>query len=79
MFFLRYIEVFITYQIVVSINYRLGIFGFISSGSEEIPGNQGIWDQIEALKWVQNNIASYGGNPKMVCELCNFKSKFITF
>ena len=61
-----------TYQIVVSINYRLGIFGFISSGSEEIPGNQGIWDQIEALKWVQNNIASYGGNPKMVYILSNF-------
>ena len=54
------------YTVVVTINYRLGPFGFLSTGNEEIPGNLGIWDQIEALKWIQNNIESFGGDPKKV-------------
>ena len=44
----------------------IGPFGFVSSGTEDIPGNQGIWDQIEALRWVKRNIAFFGGNPKQV-------------
>ena len=52
--------------ILVSINYRLGIFGFLTLGNDEISGNQGIWDQVEALKWVQRNIANFGGNSEKV-------------
>ena len=47
-------------------HFRLGILGFLTTGSEELPGNIGLWDQIGALKWVQKNIPSFGGNPQKV-------------
>jgi para-nitrobenzyl esterase len=43
--------------VVVSMNYRLGVFGFLGSG------NYGLMDQIAALEWVQRNIAVFGGDP----------------
>ncbi|XP_060083034.1 cocaine esterase-like [Ylistrum balloti] len=52
--------------IVVSINYRLGIFGFLSTGDNVIPGNFAIWDMIESLRWINRNIASFGGDPDKV-------------
>ncbi|XP_013394223.1 carboxylesterase 4A-like isoform X1 [Lingula anatina] len=52
--------------IVVSLNYRLGPFGFLSIDGANAPGNLGLWDQIEGLKWVQNNIGAFGGDPKKV-------------
>ncbi|MCY1663408.1 carboxylesterase family protein [Chryseobacterium sp. SL1] len=51
--------------IVVSITYRLGLFGFLG-GSEERPANLGLFDMIESLKWIQKNIHSFGGNPENV-------------
>lgn len=51
---------------MVSINYRLGPFGFIATGTKEFPGNVGLKDQVMALKWVQRNIKYFGGNPNLV-------------
>ena len=50
----------------MTVNYRLGVYGFLNLGTEEIPGNQGMWDQHEALKWVQTNIKAFNGNPNHV-------------
>ncbi|CAC5416317.1 Cholinesterase,Putative inactive carboxylesterase 4,Venom carboxylesterase-6,Juvenile hormone esterase [Mytilus coruscus] len=52
--------------VVVTINYRLGIFGFLSYNDTSARGNFGLWDQILALQWIQENIADYTGNPSSV-------------
>lgn len=48
--------------IVVTINYRLGALGFLSTGDENSPGNYGILDQAMALRWVYENIEFFNGN-----------------
>ncbi|XP_055883813.1 putative inactive carboxylesterase 4 isoform X1 [Biomphalaria glabrata] len=48
--------------IVVSINYRLGVLGFLSTEDISGPGNYGLWDQISAITWVKNNIEAFGGD-----------------
>ncbi|GMR45892.1 hypothetical protein PMAYCL1PPCAC_16087 [Pristionchus mayeri] len=52
--------------VVVTIQYRLGPFGFFTTYTEEFPPNRGLYDQIMALRWVQQEIAAFGGNPSMV-------------
>lgn len=58
--------------VLVSFNYRLGIFGFLAhpelsaEASEHASGNYGLMDQIAALKWVQENIKKFGGDPANV-------------
>jgi carboxylesterase type B len=52
--------------IVVTIQYRVGIFGFFSLGKNEALGNYGLWDQMLALEWVHQNIDSFGGDPTSV-------------
>ena len=54
--------------IAVSLNYRLGMWGFLQSPAllEEGSSNAGLLDQRMALRWVQDNIASFGGDPKRV-------------
>lgn len=58
--------------IVVSINYRLGIFGYFAhpelsaESPEGISGNYGLQDQVAALRWVKRNIAAFGGDPSRV-------------
>ncbi|PSN47919.1 hypothetical protein C0J52_03361 [Blattella germanica] len=49
--------------VVVTINFRLGFLGFLSLQSAEVPGNNGLKDQVMALRWVQQNIAQFGGDP----------------
>ncbi|KAK3097719.1 hypothetical protein FSP39_012446 [Pinctada imbricata] len=48
--------------IVVTLNYRLGPFGFFSTGDDASPGNYGLWDQHIAFRWVHDNIEDYGGD-----------------
>ncbi|XP_050307750.1 esterase B1-like [Anthonomus grandis grandis] len=54
--------------VLVTINYRLGILGFASFKDQSlgVPGNAGLKDQRMALKWVQNNITHFGGDPNNV-------------
>uniref|UniRef100_A0A8C8U9U7 Carboxylic ester hydrolase n=1 Tax=Peromyscus maniculatus bairdii TaxID=230844 RepID=A0A8C8U9U7_PERMB len=52
--------------VVVTIQYRLGILGYFSTGDEHARGNWGFLDQVAALRWVQENIAYFGGNPGQV-------------
>ena len=52
--------------VLVTINYRLAQFGFITIPDTEIDGNYGIKDQIAALEWVRTNISSFGGNSENV-------------
>ena len=58
--------------VLVSINYRLGVFGFLThpeltaESPEHVSGNYGILDQIESLKWIKKNIEQFGGDPNNV-------------
>ncbi|XP_060845477.1 uncharacterized protein LOC132925065 [Rhopalosiphum padi] len=55
-----------TNVVLVSINFRLGILGFLSTEDDVIPGNYGMKDQVLALQWVQENIDKFGGDPGKV-------------
>ena len=52
--------------IVVTLNYRLGAFGFLLGDDVDHPGNLGLYDQILALNWVRDNIHYFDGDPSKV-------------
>jgi len=58
--------------VVVTLNYRLGAFGFLShpeldaETENHISGNYGLLDQLAALRWVKANIAAFGGDPERI-------------
>lgn len=58
-------------MILVTINYRLGILGFLSTEDDVIPGNFGLKDQVEALKWVKRNIEAFNGDAGRVMLMGN--------
>jgi carboxylesterase type B len=62
--------------ILVSIQYRLGVLGFLMTGRDvdDVKGNMGLLDQRMAIKWVKDNIESFGGDPNRV----KFKDYFIS-
>ncbi len=53
--------------IVVTLNYRLGVLGFMKPSLESHSiANFGLLDQIAALQWIKENIAAFGGDPNLV-------------
>ncbi|ELT96372.1 hypothetical protein CAPTEDRAFT_229344 [Capitella teleta] len=52
--------------IVVSVEYRVGVFGFLSTRNSAAPGNLGLWDQRHALHWIWDNIREIGGSPESI-------------
>ncbi|KAG8325915.1 carboxylic ester hydrolase activity protein [Homalodisca vitripennis] len=52
--------------ILVTVNFRLGVLGFLSTEDEVVPGNNGLKDQVAALIWVRENIQAFGGDEERV-------------
>ncbi|CAH1711822.1 esterase E4-like isoform X1 [Aphis gossypii] len=52
--------------VYVSINYRLGVLGFATTDDDILPANNGMKDQVAALRWIKQNIVVFGGNPNSV-------------
>lgn len=52
--------------VVVTVQYRLGTFGFLSTGDDTVSSNNGMKDMVQGLRWVQENIAAFGGDPNQV-------------
>ena len=52
--------------VIVSINYRLGLLGFMSLATDNLTGNMGLLDQVLALRWVKENIEAFSGDPNKV-------------
>lgn len=52
--------------VLVTVNYRRGVFGFFTTGDEAAPGNYGLKDVLEALHWIKENIQAFGGDPENV-------------
>lgn len=61
-----------TQSIVVTVQYRVGVFGFLQAPKLNITGNMGVHDQIMALDWVRGNIQAFGGDPDRVTLMGRF-------
>ncbi|GAB6020886.1 hypothetical protein CHUAL_003532 [Chamberlinius hualienensis] len=60
-------QIFMAFPIVVvTFNYRLGALGFLSTNDSSAYGNYGLWDQLLALQWIQQNIEQFGGDKNKV-------------
>ncbi|KAF8358007.1 hypothetical protein PRIPAC_93002 [Pristionchus pacificus] len=55
--------------IFVTIQYRVGYLGFMTTADSSCPGNNGLWDQTAALRWVNDNIDEFGGDKKNITVL----------
>ncbi|XP_058124008.1 esterase B1-like [Anopheles ziemanni] len=55
--------------IVVTINYRLGVFGFLKDEKHNIKGNYGLKDQLVALQWIQRYVRNFGGDPNRITAM----------
>ncbi|KAM8704478.1 hypothetical protein ACLKA7_008999 [Drosophila subpalustris] len=55
--------------VLVTLNYRLGTLGFLATDSADAPGNAGLKDQVIALRWIQQHIHHFGGDPRSVTLL----------
>lgn len=61
-----------TQSIVVTVQYRVGIFGFLKAPKLGAQGNMGLYDQIMALKWIKKNIDNFGGDSTRVSVMGRF-------
>ncbi|XP_050035399.1 acetylcholinesterase-1-like isoform X2 [Dermacentor andersoni] len=52
--------------VYANFNYRVSLFGFLNASSPEAPGNMGMYDQLEALRWIHRNIKHFGGDPDAI-------------
>lgn len=52
--------------VLVSVNYRLNVFGFLCLETKEVRGNFGLLDQYFAMLWVRENIRPFGGDPDKI-------------
>ena len=52
--------------IFVTMNYRVSVLGFLTTGENNLSGNYGLWDQHLAIKWVHDHIDKFGGDPNTV-------------
>lgn len=55
--------------VLVTINYRLGVLGWLGTDDEEAPGNYGLRDMIQALRWVKEYIGHFGGDPSRITAM----------
>merc|ERR1719397_1331134 len=52
--------------VLVTLNYRLGALGWLTTNTRAVPGNLGLRDMLAGLEWVQQHIAGFGGDPGRV-------------
>lgn len=52
--------------VLINFHYRLGLWGFFSTGTDEAKGNYGLWDQSLLLNWVRDNVEHFGGDPNKI-------------